>query len=252
MTVSAFVAIFGLSLVAAIAIGTAYFTQQPPYAAAVTTFTAAVIALFKEDIVKGWRKPILSMRIQLKAPDCMLIPTIVTFSTPDNHRQWQGDCYFFRLWVENKGNVVAERVQVYVQSVSYEMGDGTVQAVQEFTPTNLRWAHSSEPNKPIIFETLNPLMGKHCDFGSISPSDNFAEVPREGMKEGESTFNLQTEVFLNNHGHRLRPGNYRIVLRVAASNAPPKTFSISLAWKGRYEPIPTDLYSRSITITIAG
>lgn len=71
---------------------------------------------------------------------------------------------------------------------------------------NLRWSHSPQ-DKPTLFETLNPHMGKHCDLGSVSPTTNGTEKPLVGMKGGESTFNLATEVFSNNNCHRLKPGS---------------------------------------------
>ncbi len=109
---------------------------------------------------------------------------------------WQGYCYFLRLWVENKG-YFAERVQVYVKSVSYQMGDGLSKIVEEFIPMNLRWADSPDPSRPIIFESINPSMGRYCDFATVSDPTNTTERIREGMANGESTFNLQTQVTPN-------------------------------------------------------
>lgn len=110
---------------------------------------------------------------------------------------------------------------------------------------NLRWA-DSPAGKPLVFETLNPYMGKHCDFGTVSPPTNPTERAREGMNQGESTFNLQTEVFSNLEGHRLRPWKYKIELLVAASNAKPKAFTVSLNWSGRYDDEPARMFSESV------
>jgi hypothetical protein len=163
---------------------------------------------------------------------------------------WRGKCYYFRLWVENRGHL-AERIQVYVNSVSHQMGDGRCEIVPEFIPMNLRWADSPE-SKPLIFETLNPYMGKHCDFGTVSPTTNPTETIREGINQGESTFNLQTEVFSNNEVHRLKPGKYNIELLVAASNAKPKTFTVNLEWNGRFEETTARMFVESVKVKIAG
>jgi hypothetical protein len=127
---------------------------------------------------------------------------------------------------------------------------GLLGEVREFIPMNLRWSHSPA-DKPIIFETLNPHMGKHCDLGSVSPSTNRSEKPLVGMKGGESTFNLATEVFPNNNCHRLKPGKYRLEILVAAQNARPKLFWIDLDWNGIFEESEECMFTNSLGITIS-
>lgn len=223
-----------------------------PFVAPVATFTAAAVALFKEDIVKIWRRPALRIRMLLKPPDCVLTPTTIRrdLANGTTLEIWKGKCYYFRLWIENRGSYLAERVQVYVKSVSHQMGDGRCEIVSEFIPMNLRWADSPEPGRTLIFETLNPNMGKHCDFGTVLPPNTRLEKIREGMKEGESTLNLQTEVFPSNEGHRLRPGKYKIELLVAASNAKPKAFTVNLDWNGHYEETTERMFVDSLKVEI--
>jgi len=213
------------------------------------TLTATLTALFKDEIATVWRKPKLDLKVRLRVPDCVLMPTLVRYQLDSEELEWRGNMYFFRLWIKNTGNRPAERVQVYVQSISYEI-DGERSAVSDFIPMNLRWANSIEPNKPTIFETLNPSMGKHCDFGSVSPTTNPTQSPRDGMSPGQSTFNLWTEVFPSNRGHELRPGKYLLELQVAASNVEPCTFVLSLDWSGLFEELPQTMYSRSIKLRL--
>jgi len=228
-----------------------------PFVAAIATLTAALVALFKEDIVKTWRRPNLTMRIMLASPDCVRMPVVVRYrnaapvATYVPEGQWEGQCYFFRLWIENKGHL-GERVQVYVQSVSRQMGDGRSELVPEFIPMNLRWADSPDPDKPLIFESINPAMGRYCDFASVSEPTNPTEPLREGMAQGESTFNLQTQVTPNTQGNRLKPGNYTIRLLVAASNAKPKAFTVALEWRGRYIEETARMFGEAVKLTITG
>jgi hypothetical protein len=114
---------------------------------------------------------------------------------------------------------------------------------------NLRWA-DSDPNKPLIFETINPAMGRYCDFASVSDTTNPTEVRREGMAEGEATFNLQTQVTPNTQGNRLKPGKYTIKLIVAASNAKPKSFTVPLDWSGRYMEDPVRMFGEAVKLTV--
>jgi len=219
-----------------------------PFVAAGATLIAALVALFKEDVVKLWRRPKLTLRILLESPDCVLMPVAVVSGTT---LIWQGNCYFLRLWVENKG-YFAERVQVYVKSASYQVGDGRSKIVEEFIPMNLRWADSPDPAKPLIFESINPFMGRYCDLATVSDPTNTTEAIREGMAAGESTFNLQTQATPNTQGNRLRPNSYVIELLVAASNAKPTAYTISLEWKGRYIEDPARMFGEGVKLKIDG
>jgi hypothetical protein len=220
--------------------------------AAVATFAAAIVALFKEDVVKRWRRPKLSLRLLLKPPDTHSVPTVVVWRGPEDPevKRWEGDVYYFRFWVENAGPWPAERVQVYIRLISNRLGDNRLEEVRGFIPMNLRWSHSPM-DKPIVFETLNPHMGKNCDLGSVSPTSNGSEKPLPGMKTGESTFNLATEVLLNNGCHRLKPGKYRLEILVAAQNARPKLFWVDLDWSGIFEESEERMFSSSVGISIS-
>ena len=240
-----------------------------PFVAAAATLIAALVALFKEDVVKLWRRPKLSLRMLLAAPDCVQMPVEVRYRVlipadmymppasgtnavapiREGEGRWTGNCYYFRLWIANAGHL-AERVQVYVDSIRREMGDGRSELVTDFIPMNLRWADS--PDKPIIFETINPAMGRYCDFGAVSEPSNPTEPLRNGMRQGESTFNLQTQVAPNTQGNRLKPGKYTIKLLVAASNSKPKAFTITLDWAGQYMADSARMFGeavRSLVVT---
>lgn len=238
-----------------------------PLVAAGATLFAALVALFKEDIVKWWRHPDLTMRMLLASPDCVLMPIVVRYreqylpppsgtlipSIPPEMRevQWNGHSYFFRLWIENNGDF-GERVQVYVESVRRQMGDGHSEIVPEFIPMNLRWADSLDPSNPLIFESINPKMGRYCDFAAISEPASPLETLREGMDQGQSTFTLQTQVAPNSEGNRLKPGNYLIRLLLAASNSRPKAFTVNLEWSGRYLETPERMFSEAVKLRISG
>lgn len=129
------------------------------------------------------------------------------------------------------------------------MGDNRAELVTDFIPMNLRWA-DSDPNKPLIFEAINPAMGRYCDFACVSPPSNPTEVRREGMAEGEATFNLQTQVTPSTLGNRLKPGKYTIKLVVAASNSKPKAFTVALDWSGRYMEDPARMFGEAVKLTV--
>ncbi len=181
-------------------------------------------------------------------PDCSLMPINVTwkyvgmdfeFGSPtigqpkEMQGTWRGHGYFFRLWVGNRGHY-AERVQVYVESIDMFSDDGLRQEpLADFIPMNLRWT-DSPGDSPLIFEAINPKMGRYCDFGGVCQPGNPMEIARDGMKKGDSTFNLHTQVSPSTGCNRLRPGKYRIHLLLAASNSRPKHYTVSLEWSGSY------------------
>ena len=70
------------------------------------------------------------------------------------------------------------------------------------------------------------------------------------MANGESTFNLQTQVTPNTQGNRLTLNNYIIELLVAASNAKPKAYTVALEWKGRYIQEPSRMFGEGMKLKI--
>ena len=80
-------------------------------------FLVALVALFKEEIVKRWRRPILDLSLHVAPPDCYKTELRDLRPGPGDDVQIRGidkwhvaNCYYFRLWVDNHGKTRAERV----------------------------------------------------------------------------------------------------------------------------------------------
>jgi len=84
----------------------------------VITFAAVLVALFKDEFWRRWRRPELKGSISLSP----LIATRGQFS--DNQMALSADCYYLRLWVENLGKTRAEIVQVFATKLSRKGADG--------------------------------------------------------------------------------------------------------------------------------
>jgi hypothetical protein len=85
------------------------------WAGALMTFLAVIVALFKEDLIRRRRHPKLTASIGAKYPDC--IKTAVQWRGPDKEKPWRGWKYWLRVWVENEGNVRAEKVEVFCRGL---------------------------------------------------------------------------------------------------------------------------------------
>jgi hypothetical protein len=232
---------------------------------AVGTLFAVIVALFKEEIVRLWRRPRLDARIALRSPDCEKIEIQVS-TTPQLQFSgtnaegllsvtgnivappiWRGEAFFFRVWIENNGRQRAEKVQVFASRLKLKYADSIFRPVESFLPMNLRWTHS-QSNVPEIFADINPSMGRHCDLGSISDPKNPTQTPLRGLDGGQVSFDLALEVFPNTQSHRLPPGCYQLEMRLAAANARPVVKTIEINFSGRWHADVADMFKSGIGI----
>lgn len=211
------------------------FASSSPaqWVGAIATSSAVLIALFKEEFLKRWRRPKLIARIQSKPPDCLLSAGFQ--KDGQGNIIWTGDAYWIRLWIENRGRSRAEQVQVFIAELYKRDTSKNFVPLSDFAPMNLRWANARDWRNPEIFAPgISHQMGKHCDLCDIvDPSK-----PRPGgvMKgyEGQSIANLQLEVFPTNERHRLTPGEYCLRLMVAGANADPVESYVELTIRGTW------------------
>jgi hypothetical protein len=202
---------------------------------AVATSAAVVVALFKDQIFRYWRRPKLGIRISPEPPDTVFSPMGV--SDDQGKLQWWKS-YWLRLWVENHGKDRAEQVQVFVSKVSKRGANDKYDSIRDFVPMNLRWSNGRDWRNPEIFAPgISPTpLGKHCDFCSISDPENPQdELP--GYK-GQCVATLQLEVFPSANRHRLPPGDYILEVIVGAANAEAKITHVRLNLKGQWSPDP--------------
>ena len=212
----------------------------------IATLLAVLVALFKEQLVRLWRRPKIEAKIRLSAPDCHKTQmTLLDKST--GAVLGSADCYYFRLWVENTGNQRAEKVQVFLSKLLRRHADGSFVEDKSFLPMNLRWSHSQlSPLGPEIFtEGISPKMGKHCDLGHIiDPSKRVAfgiDLPNVGASK--TILELDLEVAPNTLTHLVPPGVYRLEMQLAAANAEPATKTIEINHTGDWNSEETRMFS---------
>jgi len=207
------------------------------WAGATATFLAVLVALFKGEVLRYFRKPRLTVSIALASPDCH--KTVMSYAVQKTAPTYgSADCYYLRVWVKNLGKTRAERVQVFAARLSGRTADGSFKDIDAFLPMNLRWAHGQQGSGgPEIFaEGISPLMGKHCDLGHVvdpaSRKDIGEDLP--GVSPSETILALDLEIQPNTRSHLIPPGVYRLELRVAGANCAPVTETLELTITGKW------------------
>ncbi len=217
------------------------------FASAFATFCAVLVALFREEIRKWWYRPVLTARIRLAPPDCH--KTQLVTNNPLAPLAQRGDCYYFRIWVQNEGRQRAEKVQVFVSRLQKKHADGFFKDVDSFLPMNLRWSHSSPPE--IFAEGISPEMGRHCDFGHIiEPTfrDQLMQpVPPQFVK-GKTILELDLEVQPNTLSHLILEGDYRLYVKVAAANSVPTEKCWEVNVTGKWFTDESKMFSEGIGV----
>jgi hypothetical protein len=192
-------------------------------------------------------RPILSATIRLKPPDCHKT-TLVT-SNPMPVLAQRGECYYLRIWVQNKGGQRAEKVQVFVSRVQRQHADGLFKDVDSFLPMNLRWSHISPPQT--FAEVISPGMGMHCDFGHIVDPVFRAQLMQPTppqFTKGRTILELDLEVQPNTLSHLILEGHYRFFVQVAAANAHPTEKCWDLNLTGKWFQEEDKMFSEGIKI----
>lgn len=223
------------------------------WVSAIATSLAVIVALFKEEIRSWWHSPRLIAILRLEPPDCH--KTEIALTNPGSGQVLaKGDCYYFRVWVENKGRQRAERVQVFVAKLLKKHADGKFYEDKHFLPMNLRWAHSPDPSRPEVFtDGISPQMGKHCDLGHIVEPQLRTKIPftqsLPTVPANKTIFELDLEVQPNTLSHLLEPGTYRLNLRIAATNARPVDKWLQISVTGDWFPDQAKMLSQGIGIS---
>jgi hypothetical protein len=134
------------------------------WAGVLATTSAVVVALFKEEILRRLKHPELTASIEAKHPYCIRTPLQESYEG----LPWNGSRYFLRLWVMNKGNSRAEKVEVFLSQALVQGTNGSFEPVPKFTPMNLRWSYTDYNDPDIYVDGISPGMRRLCDFGAIS------------------------------------------------------------------------------------
>jgi hypothetical protein len=210
------------------------------WAAALATFSAVMVALFRESVLLWWRRPSFDVTIRPKPPDCNKSQVRLSVGIVS--------AYYFRLWVKNTGRSTASRVQVFAAELQQQHADGTFHVVPRFLPMNLLWTHTAE----VFADGIAPEMGQHCELGIVFPPNvvDPSIIRPSQLQSGKTYFQLETQVRPFTGSSSLEPGTYRLRIMVAASNAKPRIFTVTISILGDWYDDEAQMLSKGVGVTI--
>ena len=200
---------------------------------AISTFLAVIVALFKEEISRWWRRPELTISLKLGSPDCHRTTCVYSFIHKETMQpvQAKAHCYYFRIWVENTGNAPVRKIHVYASNLFEKQGKHYSE-IDEFPPMNFKWSHTHE----IYAEKISPKMGRHCDISHIA-DPKYKKINGEYIDDPESEDTIMAvdlEVLPNTKSHLLTKGQYQMYIKIAADNHKPITKMLEFDLKGEW------------------
>jgi hypothetical protein len=206
----------------------------PEWLTAVGTIGLAIVAvalaLFEERVKRLLVRPKLGLDVRVARPDAdktrwtQQVGTIV---------RDVGEVYYFRLAIRNAGSAAANDVQVFLASVEREQ-DGQYVSVRRFIPMNLCWANAGgKVTRPVLLPDMPPV---YCDMAHVGDprSRNISGENLPDVPAGDAVLGLDLEVKPYSMGHLLEPGTYRFRVILAASNCPPRSYTLEIVFPGRW------------------
>jgi hypothetical protein len=214
-------------------------TAAPAWLAGIGTIVVAIVAIFNEWVKRLFIHPILKLHVRVARPDAER-----TLWSPLTEPI--GVVYYFRLGVTNVGRAAARDVQLYVASVHRIVGTKP-EAVERFTPMNLRWAHVRTATIPVLLPDMPP---RYCDFAHISHPGAKRKLSEDlpGVPNTTPVLALDLEVEPGSLGHLLEPGEYYLALKLVATNHPPDDHTIYVKFPGLWYLDEESMFRRGIEI----
>jgi hypothetical protein len=213
---------------------------------AVATFLAVVVALFKDSIREWLRKPTLIVTCENSPPCTVRTPIFVKDGT--GNLLWTGDSYWVRVKIENKGRTRAEKIQVSLSNLYYRPSvdaEFSEDARHHF-PLNLKWSHIGVP----ILDGISPDMVALCDVIALCDPANPHWPKPANIPPNTTVGRLQLEVELPPEFHSLRPGSWKLTLRIGAANAKPIDKTLLFSHTGEWRQNDDDMRRECLRVSL--
>jgi hypothetical protein len=220
---------------------------------ALATILLVIVEALRDPVWSWWKRPRLRVSIAMEPPG--IHAGVVDKRAPDGKITVQADTYYFTLSVSNVGRSCARDVEVFVHTLSKRSVGDRYTRIGTFLPTNLLW--SFRTNR--VLESLPPGISRHCTLGHVIdprhaqsfPDHNHPELLQiVGSDKIAATFCLDLEVTSRKGARFLRPGDYRLELTVAASNARSRGAVVEISHSGDWYPRLDQMVTRGVFVRL--
>ena len=203
----------------------------------------------RNTIREWWRKPELEITCGNEPPWTVKTPLFARDAT--GQILWTGDSYWVRVKVENNGRTRAEKVQVSLSKLCYSPDglDGSFsEDLRQHFPLNLKWSHYQAV--PIL-DGISPSMVALCDVIALSDPANPYWLRPPNTPSNTTVGSLQLEVSLPPESQSLRPGYWKLSLRIAAANAKPIDKTLLFSHTGEWRQNDVDMRRECLRVSLA-
>jgi hypothetical protein len=207
----------------------------------------ALYAIFQERFRAWLSHPSLRVTVSTSAPYAQK-----TLISSGEHT---AQCYYFRLKVENAGNLEADGVEILAADLLEEDGQGHFKKSTRFLPMHLVWSHDRR-----ISQHISTGMFRFCDLGHIiDPAERHHFLGEDFIITYASLFfgheiaeevvlSLDTEVKPLTTTHLLPAGNYKLKLLVGAKGIKPQRLEVAINLGRSWIVNQDQMLSEGITI----
>lgn len=193
--------------------------HDPSVIATLCVAFVAFLAILYVPFTKWRKRPILKVEIS-PSNNADFFHTGFGYKYGQAEIKKEVSAYYIRFRVINIGRSAATSVMSFLEKVElFDSGDN----VDTYIPLPLLWANSDLMpfEYRMFFPRINPLVDTWCDLGFIADPEYWKDVKLEIAPEG-SLFCLDTVVKPLSKGVcLLKPGVYRMTVKIAAENAKP-------------------------------
>ena len=113
-------------------------------------------------------------------------------------------------------------------------------------PLNLKWTHIHVP----ILDGISPDMSALCDVIALSDPANPHWPKPSNTPPNTTVGRLQLEVDLPPEFHSLRPGSWKLTLRIGAANAKPIEKTLLFSHTGEWRQNDVDMRRECLRVSL--
>lgn len=186
------------------------------------TFTAVVVALFKDDFREYWKRP----KVQFNSPSKITIEDLsASIESEINNDNIIANKYVSRVEVINVGNLPVLNAEIYLDKLEYTPKDTSIAQVIESSSSALEWNGTESLN--II---IPPGGKKLINIAEITPPEKFSTPDSERTNKPPCL----TIGNIKNVKERSK-GKWTATFSLYAQNHRPVSFKVEIEWTGNWK-----------------